>query len=128
MKRINVCLKSGIEVEIMFLALLQIKNYKLFVVNMMLLGMGIAITVPYFVLFATKELGMSTNEFGILLALAAVSQFTVNSIVARFSDTYNINRKFLIISALLMGAISFSIYFYIHHIWLFIIVLSLIHI
>nr|MQS64093.1 MFS transporter [Escherichia coli] len=30
----------------MFAALLQIKNYKLFVVNMFLLGMGIAVTVP----------------------------------------------------------------------------------
>ncbi|MGV3095395.1 MFS transporter, partial [Staphylococcus borealis] len=109
----------------MFAALLHIKNYKLFVVNMMLLGMGIAITVPYFVLFATKELGMTTNQFGILLALAAVSQFTVNSIVARFSDTHSINRKVLIISALMMGAISFSIYFYIHHIWLFIIVYAI---
>ena len=103
-------------------AIVAYKNYKLFVVNMMLLGMGIAITVPYFVLFATKELGMTTNQFGILLALAAVSQFTVNSIVARFSDTHSINRKVLIISALMMGAISFSIYFYIHNIWLFIIV------
>ena len=65
---------------------------------------------------------MTTNQFGILLALAAVSQFTVNSIVARFSDTHSINRKVLIISALMMGAISFSIYFYIHNIWLFIIV------
>ena len=109
----------------MFAALLNIKNYKLFVVNMMLLGMGIAITVPYFVLFATKELGMTTNQFGILLALAAVSQFTVNSIVARFSDTHSINRKVLIISALMMGAISFSIYFYIHNIWLFIIVYAI---
>ena len=51
-------------------AIVAYKNYKLFVVNMMLLGMGIAITVPYFVLFATKELGMTTNQFGILLALA----------------------------------------------------------
>lgn len=109
----------------MFAVLLHIKNYKLFVVNMMLLGMGIAITVPYFVLFATKELGMTTNQFGILLALARVSQFTVNSIVARFSDTHSINRKVLIISALMMGAISFSIYFYIHNIWLFIIVYAI---
>lgn len=105
----------------MFAALLQIKNYKLFVVNMMLLGMGIATTVPYFVLFATNELGMTTNQFGLLLALAAISQFIVNSIVARFSDTRAINRKVLIISALFMGAVSFSIYFYIHNIWLFII-------
>ena len=63
---------------------------------------------------------MTTNQFGILLALATVSQFTVNSIVARFSDTHSINRKVLIISALMMGAMDFSIYFYIHNIWLFI--------
>ncbi len=31
----------------MFRELLTIKNYKLFLVNMMLIGMGIAITVPF---------------------------------------------------------------------------------
>ena len=31
----------------MFRALLQIKNYKLFAINMMLLGMAIAITIPF---------------------------------------------------------------------------------
>ncbi|PTH23751.1 sugar efflux transporter [Staphylococcus arlettae] len=103
----------------MFAELLHIKNYKLFVTNMMLLGMGISITVPFLVLFATNELGMSTVQFGLLLALAAISQFTVNTIVARFSDTRNINRKFLIITALFMGAISFSIYFFVKEIWIF---------
>ena len=105
----------------MFKELLYIKNYKLFVVNMLLLGMGIAVTVPYLVLFATKDLGMTTKQYGLLLALAAISQFTVNSIIARFSDTNNINRKFLIITALFMGAISFSIYFFVKDILLFII-------
>ncbi|MCG3400244.1 sugar efflux transporter [Staphylococcus massiliensis] len=104
----------------MFLKLLEIKNYKLFVVNMMLLGMAIAITIPFFVLFATNELGMTRGQFGLLLALAAISQFTVNSIVARFSDTRNVNRKALIIIALFMGAMSFGIYYYVHSIWLFI--------
>ena len=80
---------------------------------------GISITVPFLVLFATNELGMSTVQFGLLLALAAISQFTVNTIVARFSDTRNINRKFLIITALFMGAISFSIYFFVKEIWIF---------
>ncbi|MCP6640257.1 MFS transporter, partial [Klebsiella pneumoniae] len=88
---------------------LHIKNYKLFVVNMMLVGMGIAITIPYLVLFATNELGMTTTQFGVLLALAAISQFTVNTIVARFSDRGNVNRKVLIIGALFMGAMSFGI-------------------
>lgn len=105
----------------MFSALLHIKNYKLFVVNMMLLGMGISITVPYLVLFATNDLGMTSTQYGLLLALAAISQFIMNTIVARFSDTHNINRKVIIITALLMGAVSFSIYFYIHEIWIFIV-------
>lgn len=91
----------------MFAALLQIKNYKLFVANMFLLGMGIAVTVPYLVLFATKDLGMTTNQYGLLLASAAISQFTVNSIIARFSDTHHFNRKIIIILALLMGALGF---------------------
>lgn len=105
----------------MFSALLHIKNYKLFVVNMMLLGMGISITVPYLVLFATNDLGMTSTQYGLLLALAAISQFIMNTIVARFSDTHNINRKVIIITALLMGAVSFSIYFYIHEVWIFIV-------
>lgn len=88
-------LRSG--VMDMFAALLQIKNYKLFVANMFLLGMGIAVTVPYLVLFATKDLGMTTNQYGLLLASAAISQFTVNSIIARFSDTHHFNRKIIII-------------------------------
>lgn len=87
----------------MFTALLQIKNYKLFVVNMLLLGMGIAVTVPYLILFATKDLGMTTTQYGLQLALATISQFIVNSIIARFSDTHHLNRKILIITALFMG-------------------------
>ncbi|MDN6657123.1 MAG: sugar efflux transporter, partial [Staphylococcus simulans] len=79
-----------------------------------------AITIPYLVLFATNELGMTTTQFGVLLALAAISQFTVNTIVARFSDRGNVNRKVLIIGALFMGAMSFGIYFYVHTIWLYI--------
>src|SRR5699024_12744045 len=95
----------------MFRELLHIKNYKLFVVNMMLLGMGIAITVPYLVLFATNDLGMTSTQYGLLLALAAFSQFTMNIIVSRFSDTHSIKRKVIIITAVFMGAISCSIYF-----------------
>ena len=116
-------LRSG--VMDMFAALLQIKNYKLFVANMFLLGMGIAVTVPYLVLFATKDLGMTTNQYGLLLASAAISQFTVNSIIARFSDTHHFNRKIIIILALLMGALGFSIYFFVDTIWLFILLYAI---
>ncbi|EOC0639276.1 sugar efflux transporter [Staphylococcus pseudintermedius] len=109
----------------MFRELLTIKNYKLFIVNMMLIGMGIAITVPFFVLFATNQLGMTTNQFGLLLALAAITQFTMNSIVARFSDTHTINRKVIIIVGLFMGAISFTLPFFVHSVVLFIILYAI---
>ncbi|EKI4487709.1 TPA: MFS transporter [Staphylococcus pseudintermedius] len=109
----------------MFRELLTIKNYKLFIVNMMLIGMGIAITVPFFVLFATNQLGMTTNQFGLLLALAAISQFTMNSIVARFSDTHAINRKVIIIVGLFMGAISFTLPFFVHSVVVFIILYAI---
>ncbi|WMZ52967.1 sugar efflux transporter [Staphylococcus pseudintermedius] len=109
----------------MFRELLTIKNYKLFIVNMMLIGMGIAITVPFFVLFATNQLGMTTNQFGLLLALAAITQFTMNSIVARFSDTHAINRKVTIIVGLFMGAISFTLPFFVHSVVLFIILYAI---
>ena len=46
---------------------------------------------------------MTTTQYGLLLALAAISQFIVNSIIARFSDTHHLNRKILIITALFMG-------------------------
>ncbi|EIE3873004.1 sugar efflux transporter [Staphylococcus pseudintermedius] len=109
----------------MFRELLTIKNYKLFIVNMMLIGMGIAITVPFFILFATNQLGMTTNQFGLLLALAAITQFTMNSIVARFSDTHAINRKVIIIVGLFMGAISFTLPFFVHSVVLFIILYAI---
>ena len=77
---------------------------------MMMLGMGIAITVPYLVLFATNDLGMTSTQYGLLLALAAISQFTMNTIVARFSDTHSINRKTIIITALLWGSQLFNLF------------------
>ena len=65
---------------------------------MFLLGMGIAGYGPISCSFATKDLGMTTNQYGLLLASAAISQFTVNSIIARFSDTHHFNRKLLLFS------------------------------
>ncbi|WP_323704011.1 sugar efflux transporter [Mammaliicoccus sp. Dog046] len=109
----------------MFFKLFQIKNYKLFTLNMGLLGMAMAITVPFLVLYATQHLGMTKFQYGILMALAATASFTVNSIIARFSDSGKINRKHLIITALIMGAICFSIYFYIHTIILFILLYAM---
>lgn len=97
----------------MFRDLLTIKNYKLFLINMILLGMALAITVPFFVLYATQELGMTRGLYGVMMALFALAGFMVNTIVARFSDRANFNRKYMIMFSVMMAAIAFSTYFYI---------------
>lgn len=97
----------------MFRNLLTIKNYKLFLINMILLGMALAITVPFFVLYATQELGMTRGLYGVMMALFALAGFMVNTIVARFSDRANFNRKYMIMFSVMMAAIAFSTYFYI---------------
>ncbi|UOB20971.1 sugar efflux transporter [Macrococcus armenti] len=106
----------------MFRDLLTIKNYKLFLINMIILGMALAITVPFFVLYATQELGMTRGMYGVMMALFALAGFMVNTIVARFSDRPNFNRKRMIIFAVLMASIAFSTYFYIDNPILFIMI------
>ncbi|RXK17959.1 sugar efflux transporter [Macrococcus sp. DPC7161] len=105
----------------MLIGLLKIKNYKLFLMNMILLGMGLAITVPFFILYATNGLGMSRGQYGLLMALAALAGFSMNTMIARFSDSGKVNRKWLIIFSLMMAACGFSVYFFIHSVFWFII-------
>ncbi|ULG74716.1 sugar efflux transporter [Macrococcus brunensis] len=97
----------------MFRDLMKIKNYKLFLLDMMLLGMALAITVPFFILYATQELGMTRGMYGIMMALFALAGFLVNTIVARFSDKANFNRKYIILFSLSMSCIAFSSYFFV---------------
>lgn len=103
----------------MFKNLLTIKNYKLFLMNMILLGMGLAVTVPFFILYATNELGMSRGQYGVLMALGALAGFLVNTFIGRISDSGRINRKYLILFSLFMAVMAFSIYFYIHSVPVF---------
>ncbi|GGB00920.1 MFS transporter [Macrococcus hajekii] len=98
----------------MFRELLKIKNYKLFLLDMMLLGMALAITVPFFILYATQELGMTRGMYGVMMALFALAGFLVNTIVARFSDKSGFKRKYMIMFSLIMSSIAFSSYFFIH--------------
>ncbi|TDM03608.1 sugar efflux transporter [Macrococcus carouselicus] len=98
----------------MFRDLLKIKNYKLFLLDMMLLGMALAITVPFFILYATQELGMTRGMYGIMMALFALAGFMVNTFVARFSDKAGFKRKYMIMFSLTMSSIAFSSYFFVH--------------
>lgn len=92
---------------------MKIKNYKLFLLDMILLGMALAITVPFFILYATQELGMTRGMYGIMMALFALAGFLVNTIVARFSDKADFKRKYMILFSLSMSCIAFSSYFFV---------------
>ncbi|KAA1042384.1 sugar efflux transporter [Macrococcus equipercicus] len=109
----------------MFRQLLSIKNYKLFLVNMALLGMGLAVTVPFFILYATQELGMTKGQYGLLMASAALAGFLMNTLIGRISDTGRVNRKWLIIFSLLMASMAFGVYFYVHSVLWFIVLYTI---
>ncbi|MFC6117904.1 sugar efflux transporter [Macrococcoides bohemicum] len=104
----------------MFKNLLSIKNYVLFLINMTLLGMALAITVPFFVLYATQELGMTRGLYGVMMALFALAGFAVNTIVARFSDRAGFSRKYMIMFSLAMASVAFSMYYLVSNPYLFI--------
>ena len=80
--------------------LFQIQNYKLFLSNMTMLGMAVAITTPFLVIFMTEVHGMSTTSYGIFMAAAAVGSFFVNTIIGRYSDRLKFDRKYLIIGSI----------------------------
>ena len=73
---------------------------------MFLLGMVLRLR-SHILFFATKDLGMTTNQYGLLLASAAISQFTVNSIIIDFRIRITLMKKYYIL-ALLMGALGFQ--------------------
>lgn len=101
--------------------LFQIQNYKLFLMNMTMLGMAVAITAPFLVIFMTEHHGMSSSAYGIFMASAAVGSFIVNTIIGRFSDRLTFDRKYLIIAALLMQICAFLSFLIIPNTWILII-------
>ncbi|WP_414051035.1 MFS transporter [Macrococcus animalis] len=103
----------------MFKNLFSIKNYVLFLINMTLLGMALAITVPFFVLYATQELGMTRGLYGVMMALFALAGFGVNTIVARYSDRAGFSRKYMIMFSLAMASVAFSMYYFVSNPYLF---------
>ncbi len=101
--------------------LFQIQNYKLFLTNMTMLGMAVAITAPFLVIFMTETHGLSSTGYGIFMASAAVGSFFVNTIMGRYSDRLKFDRKYLIIAALFMQIMAFLSFLIIPNTWILII-------
>ncbi|MEC0240166.1 MFS transporter [Paenibacillus dokdonensis] len=92
-----------------FKKLFVIKGYRLFIICILLVGVGISITQPYLSLYATEKLGMSTSAFGVFMAVSSLSGVFINSIIAKRSDS-GLDRRWLIIVAMLSSALGYASY------------------
>lgn len=99
----------------MFKKLFKIQNYKLFLLNMILYGMAVAVTTPFLVLYMTGNHGLTVTQFGIFMAAGAIGSFVVNTIVGRFSDQLSFDRKYLLLIAIVMEIITFSLFLVLNH-------------
>jgi MFS transporter, SET family, sugar efflux transporter len=104
--------------------LFAIKGYSLFMICMFLVGTGISITMPYLSLYSTEEFGMSTGAFGIFMAVSSLSGVLINSFIAQRSDS-GINRKKIIIFAMLSSAVGYASYILFHNYFLLLITVTL---
>lgn len=92
-----------------FKRLFEIKGYSLFVFCVLLVGIGISITMPYLSLYCTEKLGMSAGAFGVFVAISSLGGIVMNSLIAKRSDR-GLDRKWLILTALLSSALGYASY------------------
>lgn len=104
--------------------LFAIKGYSLFVICMLLVGIGISITMPYLSLYATEDFGMSVGAFGLFMAVSSLSGVVVNSLIANRSDN-GLDRKWIIILAMLSSALGYASYLVFHNFFILLIFVSL---
>ncbi|MCQ6562764.1 sugar efflux transporter [Paenibacillus mendelii] len=107
-------------------SLFAIKGYRLFVLCMLLLGIGISITSPYLSLYFTEVMGMSTGAFGVFMAVSSLSGVVVNSLIAKRSDS-GMDRKWIIIAATLSSALSYIAYLLFHNYYILLIAVTLLN-
>ncbi|SDX04242.1 sugar efflux transporter [Paenibacillus sp. CF384] len=86
-----------------------IKGYGLFVICVLMVGIGISITLPYLALYCTEELGMSAGLFGVLTAVSSLTGVVANSFIGKHSDR-RLDRKWIIIFAAVSSALGYSSY------------------
>ncbi|MEK4063384.1 MULTISPECIES: sugar efflux transporter [Paenibacillus] len=93
--------------------LFLIPSYSLFMICMMLQGMAISISSPFLAVYFTTKLGVSAGTFGIFTAVTLISGVWLSSIIAKRSDS-GLNRKTLMVTAMLFNALAFAGYLFIH--------------
>lgn len=103
--------------------LFEIKGFSLIIVCMLMVGIGVSITLPYLSLYCTEVVGMSTGAFGFLIAISSLSGVVVNSFIAKRSDS-GLDRKWLIISAMLSAALGYVSYLVFHNYFILLITVA----
>lgn len=107
-----------------FKKLFEIKWYRLFVICMLMIGIGISITTPYLALYFTKDLGMSTGAFGVFMAVSSLSGILVNTLIAKRSDS-GLDRKWILIAAMLSSALVYAAYLTFDNFFILLILVSI---
>ncbi|PMC36057.1 MFS transporter [Bacillus sp. UMB0899] len=106
-----------------FKNLFSIKGYSLFIICMLLVGIGISITLPYLSLFLTEDFGISAGAVGIFMAVSSLSGVLVNSFIAKRSDN-GMDRKWIIITAMLSSSLGYASYLVFHNYFILLIVVT----
>lgn len=106
--------------------LFEIQGYLIFVICMLLVGIGVSITQPYISLYCTEDLGMSASAFGVFMAVSSLSGVVINSIIAKHSDS-GLDRKWIIIVAMISSALAYASYLVFHNFFALLMVVSLLN-
>lgn len=107
-----------------FKNLFAIKGYGLFVVCVLLVGIGISITMPYLALYCTEDFGMSAGAFGVFTAVSSLTGVMMNSFIGKRSDG-SLDRKWIIIAAAFSSALGYASYLVFHNFFILLIIVSL---
>lgn len=105
-------------------SLFAIKNYSMFIVSMMLIGVAVSTTSPYLSLYCTKVIGMSSGAYGLFMAIVSLSGVIVNTVLAKYSDN-GLNRKLVIVCATTFSACGYIAYLFIHNYFILLVTVAL---
>lgn len=92
----------------------SVKELRLFILCMALLGIGLSLSSPYIALYCTSELRINTTLYGVMMAINSLSGVAVNSLIARRSDG-GMNRKWIIVIGSSFYALLYVSYLTIHN-------------
>lgn len=102
----------------------SVKELRLFVLCMALLGIGMSLSSPYIALYCTSHLKINTTLYGVLMAISSLSGVAVNSLIARRSDE-GMNRKWIIVIGSSFYALLYVSYLTVHNFYFLLVFVAL---